>query len=97
MVPGTAKPDPNVSEADSMNALTEEEEFAKLMSKIDELEKEELAEESDEDENDEEYGHMMSKLDELEKKELATESVSESDEGYSSQYSFDQRHVSFEE
>lgn len=92
MVPGTAKPDPNVSEADSMNALTEEEEFAKLMSKIDELEKEELAEESDE-----EYGHMMSKLDELEKKELATESVSESDEGYISQHSFDQRHVSFEE
>ncbi|KAF7141738.1 hypothetical protein RHSIM_Rhsim06G0139500 [Rhododendron simsii] len=81
-----------VSKAGSMNALTEEEEFAKLMSKIDELEKEELAEESDEDENDEEYGHMMSKLDELEKKELATESVSESDEGYSSQYSFDQRH-----
>ncbi|XP_058217687.1 uncharacterized protein LOC131328797 isoform X2 [Rhododendron vialii] len=87
-----SKADPNVSEADSMNALTEEEEFAKLMSKIDELEKEELAEESDEDENDEEYGHMMSKLDELEKKELATESVSESDEGYSSQHSFDQRH-----
>ncbi|KAI8551597.1 hypothetical protein RHMOL_Rhmol06G0198300 [Rhododendron molle] len=81
-----------VSKAGTMNALTEEEEFAKLMSKIDELEKEELAEESDEDENDEEYSHMMSKLDELEKKELATESVSESDEGYSCQHSFDQRH-----
>lgn len=97
MVSCSAKPDPNVSGTDSMNALTEEEEFARLMSKIDELEKEELAEESDEDENDEKYGHMMSKLDELEKQELATESVSERDEGYSRQHAFDQRHVSWEE
>ncbi|KAH7860714.1 hypothetical protein Vadar_017126 [Vaccinium darrowii] len=101
-----SKADPtNASEADNINALTEEEEFAKLMSKIDELEKEELAEESDEedelekeelaeesDEEDEGYSHMLSKLDELEKKELATESVSGSDEDYSSQHSFDQRH-----
>ncbi|PSS05701.1 RNA polymerase II subunit 5-mediating protein [Actinidia chinensis var. chinensis] len=91
-----------VSEAGSMTALTEDEEYANMMSKFEEFEKEELAEESDNEcDEDEEYGHMISKFDKLEEVELATKLFSKCNEDenikldfghYRSEYSFDQKH-----
>ena len=85
-----------------MTALTEDEEYANMMSKFEEFEKEELAEESDNECNeDEEYGHMISKFDKLEEVELATKLFSKCNEDenikldfghYRSEYSFDQKH-----
>ncbi|KAL6955925.1 hypothetical protein U1Q18_046473 [Sarracenia purpurea var. burkii] len=75
-----------------MEAVMEDEEYSKIMSRIDELEEEELAAES----VNEEYNiHMMSGVEELEKKELATESVSEFDED-EHENSFDHKHRSSE-
>ncbi|KAL7185479.1 hypothetical protein ACSBR2_027429 [Camellia fascicularis] len=103
---GTAEPDPpNFSVADNMNAVVEDEdeEYARILSKMDELEREELAAESvnevDEDEN-EDNARMMSMVDEIEKKELVVESVSGCNEdehtksdfgGYKIQSSLDQK------
>ncbi|XAR68007.1 hypothetical protein NMG60_11002983 [Bertholletia excelsa] len=76
---GLTKLDPcNFSESENKQALVEDEEYARIMSRIDELEKEELAEENAKDsDEDDEYGTMMSRVDELEKLELAAESLSE--------------------
>ncbi|KAL7215941.1 hypothetical protein ACSBR1_027983 [Camellia fascicularis] len=103
---GIAEPDPpNFSVADNMNAVVEDEdeEYARILSKMDELEREELAAESvnevDEDEN-EDNARMMSMVDEIEKKELVVESVSGCNEdehtksdfgGYKIQSSLDQK------
>ncbi|GFZ05648.1 hypothetical protein Acr_17g0012200 [Actinidia rufa] len=85
-----------------MTALTEDEEYANMMSKFEEFEKEELAEESDNEcDEDEEYSHMISKFDKLEEVELAAKLFSKCNEDknikldfghYRSECSFDQKH-----
>ena len=73
---------PSSSEADKAKVSVEDEEYARIMSKLDELEKEELEAECgnetvEENEqvavDDEEYARLMSRLDELEKEELEAE------------------------
>lgn len=76
------------SEADKVKVAVEDEEYSRMMSRLDELEKEleaEYGNERHEDiENvavsDEEYARMMSRLDELEKEELEAEFVNKRDE-----------------
>ncbi|KAA8524349.1 hypothetical protein F0562_010772 [Nyssa sinensis] len=79
---GPVKSDaPSYSMGDNMKVEVEDEEYAHMMSRIDELEKEELAAEiANKSDEDEEYAHMMSKMDELEKEELLAKSANEFDE-----------------
>uniref|UniRef100_A0A5B7CAU3 RNA polymerase II subunit 5-mediating protein n=1 Tax=Davidia involucrata TaxID=16924 RepID=A0A5B7CAU3_DAVIN len=71
----------SVSKADNMKVVVEDEEYAHMMSRIDELEKEELAAEiANESDEDEEYARLMSRMDELEKEELLAKSANECDE-----------------
>ncbi|XP_062152704.1 uncharacterized protein LOC133861023 [Alnus glutinosa] len=80
---------PRFSEADGAKVGVEDEEYARMMSRLDELEKEELEAEcgngNDEDNakvasKDEEYSRIMSRLDELEKEEPEAEHDNENDE-----------------
>ncbi|XP_050248331.1 uncharacterized protein LOC126695567 isoform X1 [Quercus robur] len=73
---------PSSSEADKAKVSVEDEEYARIMSRLDELEKEELEAECgnetvEENEqvavDDEEYARLMSRLDELEEEELEAE------------------------
>lgn len=73
---------PSFSEAEKAKVLVEDEEYARIMSKLDELEKEELEAECGNEtveeneqvaDDDEEYARLMSRLDELEKEELEAE------------------------
>ncbi|XP_057460617.1 uncharacterized protein LOC130751103 isoform X2 [Actinidia eriantha] len=94
-----------VSEAGSMTALTEDEEYANMMSKFEEFEKEELAEESDECDEYKEYAPVISEFDKLEEVELAAKLFREWNEDknikldfghYISECSFDQKHKNSE-
>ncbi|KAF5481311.1 hypothetical protein F2P56_001972 [Juglans regia] len=80
---------PSFSEADKVKVAVEDEEYSRMMSRLDELEKAELEaeygnERHEDIENvavsDEEYARMMSRLDELEKEELEAEFVNGRDE-----------------
>ena len=69
---------PRFSEADKAKVGVKDEEFACMMSRLDEFEKEELGNRRNEVNakvavDDEEYALMMSRLDELEKEELEAE------------------------
>lgn len=78
-----------------MKGASENEEYARILSRLDKLEKEELASENDwkksedsfaeveskkVDAVDEKWAHVMTRLDELEKEELAAQSDEEKDE-----------------
>jgi unconventional prefoldin RPB5 interactor 1 len=88
--PGPPKEDaPRFSEADGAKVGVEDEEYARMMSRLDELEKEELEAECGNGNNednaklaskDEEYSRIMSRLDELEKEEPEAEHDNENDE-----------------
>ncbi|XP_059663177.1 uncharacterized protein LOC132308904 [Cornus florida] len=79
---GPAQSDsPRFSKKDNMKAAVEGEEYAHMMSRIDELEKPELAAEGINGcDEDEEYARMMSRMDELENEEFVAETASECDE-----------------
>ena len=79
---------PSFSEADKAKVAVEAD-YARIMSRMDELEIEELEEECGSESveysekvaiNDEEYARIMSRLDELEKEELEAENDNDSDE-----------------
>ncbi|GMY10142.1 RNA polymerase II subunit 5-mediating protein homolog isoform X1 [Fagus crenata] len=79
---------PSFSEADKAKVAVEDD-YARIMSRMDELEIEELEEECGSESveynekvaiNDEEYARIMSRLDELEKEELEAENDNDSDE-----------------
>ncbi|KAM3745268.1 hypothetical protein ACB098_06G113500 [Castanea mollissima] len=91
---------PSFSEADKAKVSAEDEEYARIMSRLDELEKEELEAECgneivEENEqvavDDEDYARLMSRLDELEKEELEAEDEKNKDDfnKLSDQKSFD--------
>lgn len=94
---------PSSVKADNIEVPVEDEQFARMMARLDELEKQELAAESDEDESDEDehtvkdedYARMMSRLDELENQELTTENFKEIDEEDCSEAYFGMRCIPF--
>ena len=95
---------PNFLEGENKKAVVEDEEYAHIMSRLEELEKEELAAENfnkSVGDEDEEYASKISRVDELQKKELADGSSAELDEEeqkeadfghYRDQQPFDDKH-----
>ncbi|XP_052178662.1 uncharacterized protein LOC127792254 isoform X2 [Diospyros lotus] len=95
---------PNFLEGENKKAVVEDEDYARIMSRLEELEKEELAAENfnkSVGDEDEEYASKISRVDELQKKELADGSSAELDEEeqkeadfghYRDQQTFDDKH-----